>query len=219
MGPKPQVFLVANDTKPPVSDQFSAGVRQQFGTMWGVSASYAGSRSKNGYTYIWNNFPCCVHPAPDFAEVLISDASKRGWYDAFLLSVNKAYTGSSPWGMTLAYTYGKARGTGGDLFSLDYINVNAYPKHPTQFDERHRIVVSGIVGLPWEFKLSTLLTLGTGTGFTIVNGDFFGPGSPRCSSTRAGSRGRSRIRAGTCSCRRTSSSDPCARGFAPACST
>ena len=173
--PKPQVFLVANDTKPPVSDQFSAGVRQQVG-MWGVSASYAGSRSKNGYTYIWNNFPCCQHPAPDFAEVLISDASKRGWYDAFLLSVNKAYTTSSPWGMTLAYTYGKARGTGGDLFSLDYVDVSAYPKHPTQFDERHRIVLSGIVGLPWDVRLSTLLTLGTGTGFNIVNGDFFGPG-------------------------------------------
>ena len=175
-GPKPQVFLVANDTRPPLSDQFSAGVRQQFGTMWGASAAYAGSRSKNGYTYIWNNFPCCVHPAPDFAEVLISDATKRGWYDAFLLSVNKAYTGSSPWGMTLAYTYGKARGTGGDLFSLDYVNVAAYPKHPTQFDERHRIVMSGIVGLPYDFRLSTLLTLGTGTGFTIINGDFFGPG-------------------------------------------
>jgi hypothetical protein len=78
--------------------------------------------------------------------------------------------------MTLAYTYAKARGTGGDLFSLDYINVDAYPKHRTQFDERHRIVLSGIVGLPWDMNFSTLLTLGTGRGFTIVNGDFFGPG-------------------------------------------
>jgi len=173
--PKPQVFLVNNNTKPPVSDQYSAGVRQQLG-LWGISAAYAGSRSKSGYTYIWNNFPCCQHPAPDFAEVLISDADKRGWYDAFLLGVNKAYTTSSRWGMTLAYTYGKARGTGGDLFSLDYVNVDAYPKHRTQFDERHRIVVSGIVGLPWDMNFSTLLTLGTGRGFTIINGDFFGPG-------------------------------------------
>lgn len=175
MGPKPQVFLINNETKPPRSDQFSAGIRQQFG-MVGVSMTYAGSRSDNGYTYVWNNFPCCQHPAPDFAEILLSQASKRGWYDALLVSVNKQYTASSPWGATLAYTYSHATATGGDLFSLDYVNVPAYPRHRTQFDQRHRIVLSGIVGLPWDTRLSTLITLGTGRGFTIINGDFFGPG-------------------------------------------
>lgn len=175
IGPKPQVFLINNNTTPPVTDEFSAGVRQQIGQV-GISLSYAGSRSRNGYTYIWNNFPCCQHPAPDFAEILISDADKRGWYDALLLSVNKPYTVASHWGMGLAYTYSHATGTGGDLFSLDYVNVAAYPRHRTQFDERHRIVLSGIAGLPWDTRLSAFITLGTGTGFTIVNGDFFGPG-------------------------------------------
>jgi len=175
MGPKPQVFLINNDTKPPRTDEFSAGVRQQFGPV-GMSISYAGSRSTSGYTYVWNNFPCCVHPAPDFAEILLSQASKRGWYDALLLSVNKPYTASDRWGATLAYTYSHATATGGDLFSLDYPSVADYPRHRTQFDERHRIVASGIVGIPWDMRLSTLITLGTGTGFTIINGDFFGPG-------------------------------------------
>jgi hypothetical protein len=64
----------------------------------------------------------------------------------------------------------------GDLFSLDYVNVPAYPRHRTQFDERHRIVLSGIVGLPWDTRLSTLITLGTGTGYNLVYFDFFGPG-------------------------------------------
>ena len=174
-GPKPQVFLINNDTKPPRTDEFSGGVRQQLGPV-GLSISYAGSRSTSGYTYVWNNFPCCVHPAPDFAEILLSQASKRGWYDALLLSANKPYTASDHWGATLAYTYSHATGTGGDLFSLDYPSVSAYPRHRTQFDERHRIVLSGIVGIPWDMRLSTLITLGTGTGFTIINGDFFGPG-------------------------------------------
>jgi hypothetical protein len=174
-GPKPQVFLINNNTKPPRTDEFSAGVRQQLGPV-GVSVSYAGSRSTSGYTYVWNNFPCCQHPAPDFAEILLSQASKRGWYDALLVSANKPYTASSGWGATLAYTYSHATATGGDLFSLDYPSVSDYPRHRTQFDERHRIVLSGIVGLPWDTRLSTLITLGTGTGFTIINGDFFGPG-------------------------------------------
>jgi len=174
-GPHTQVFLINNATKPPVSDEFSGGVRQQFG-FWGVSLSYAGVRSRNGFTYIWNNFPCCQRPAPDFNEILISDADKRTWYDALLLSVNKAYTASSKWGMTLAYTYGHATATGGDLFSLDYARVSDYPRHRAQYDERHRIVLSGIVGLPFDVQLSTLLTLGTGTGYNLIFGDFFGPG-------------------------------------------
>jgi hypothetical protein len=174
-GPKPQVFLINNNTTPPVSDEFSAGIRQQIGTV-GLSASYVGSRSRNGYTYIWNNFPCCVSPGADFAQILLSDADKRGWYDALLVSANKAYSPSSPWGASLAYTYSHATATGGDLFSLDYVNAAAYPRHRAQFDERHRIVLSGIVGLPWNTRFSTLITLGTGTGYNIINGDFFGPG-------------------------------------------
>jgi hypothetical protein len=173
--PKPQVFLVNNNTKPPLTDQFSAGIRQQFG-MVGLSAAYAGSRSRNGYTYVWNNFPCCQHPAPDFSEILLSQASKRGWYDALLVSANKAYTPSSPWGATLAYTYSHATATGGDLFSLDYASVSDYPRHRAQYDERHRIVASGIVGLPWDSRFSTFITLGTGTGYNLVYFDYFGPG-------------------------------------------
>lgn len=175
LGPKPQVFLINNGTKPPVTDEFSLGVRQQVGEV-GLSASYAGSRSRNGYTYIWNNFPCCTSPAPDFSQVLLSDADKRGWYDALLVSANKAYTASSRWGASLAYTYSHATATGGDLFSLDYVNVAAYPRHRAQYDERHRIVLSGIVGLPWDTRLSTLITLGTGTGYNLVYFDYFGPG-------------------------------------------
>jgi hypothetical protein len=175
LGPKPQVFLINNGTKPPVTDEFSLGVRQQVGVV-GLSASYAGSRSRNGYTYIWNNFPCCVSPAPDFSQVLLSDADKRGWYDALLVSANKAYTSDSRWGASLAYTYSHATATGGDLFSLDYVNVAAYPRHRAQFDERHRIVLSGIVGLPWDTRLSTLITLGTGLGYNLVYFDYFGPG-------------------------------------------
>jgi hypothetical protein len=35
------------------------------------------------------------------------------------------------------------------------------------------------VGLPWDTRFSTILTLGTGTGYTLIYGDFFGPGLSR----------------------------------------
>jgi hypothetical protein len=178
-GPKPEVFLINNNTKPPVSDQFTAGFRQQFG-MIGASLSYAGVRSRNGYTWIFGNRnpdgSCCRSLAPDFGNVLLSAASKRAWYDALFLQVDKAYTAASKWGGTLAYTYGHATANGGDFFSLDYLTPGDYPRHRAPQDERHRIVLSGIVGLPWDVRLSTLLTLGTGVGFTIADASLgFGP--------------------------------------------
>ena len=178
--PKPEVFLINNNTDPPYSDQFSGGIRQQFGLI-GVSLSYAGVRSYNGYTWIFGNRnpdgSCCQPLSPNYGNVLLSDATKKAWYDALLLQVNKGYTASSRWGATLAYTYGKATANGGDFFTLDFIDVANSPRHRAQQDQRHTIVLSGIVGLPWDMMLSTLLQLGTGTGFTILdatNGFGFG---------------------------------------------
>jgi hypothetical protein len=182
IGGKPEVFLINNNTKPPLSDQFTGGIRQQIGVI-GLSLSYAGVRSRNGYTWIFGNRnpdgTCCRSVAPDFGNVLLSDASKRAWYDALFLQADKAYTASSRWGATLAYTYGHATANGGDFFSLDYVNVAAYPRHRAPQDERHRVVLSGIVGLPWDLQLSTLLQIGTGVGFNLTDGSFFGPGRDR----------------------------------------
>ena len=171
-GPKPEVFLINNNTKPPYSDQYTAGIRQQFG-MVGVSLSYAGVRSRNGYTWIFGNRnpngSCCMSLSPDFGNVLLSSATKRAWYDALFLQVNKAYSASSRWGATLAYTYGHATANGGDFFTLDYIDPDHSPRHRAPQDERHRVVFSGILGLPWDVQLTTLLQLGTGVGFTITD--------------------------------------------------
>ncbi len=170
--PRPEVFLLNNETKPPSSDQFTGGIRQQFGQV-GVSLSYAGVRSKNGFTWIFGNRRpdgnCCEPVSDSFGNVLLSDATKRAWYDALFLQVDKAYTASSKWGATLAYTYGHATANGGDFFTLDFLDVASSRRHRSPQDERHRVVMSGIVGLPWDITLSTLLQLGTGVGFTIVD--------------------------------------------------
>ena len=168
--PKPEAFLINNNTKPPLSDQFTAGIRQQFGTL-GVALSYAGVRSRNGFTYVWGDVGghCCTSPSPEFRNVLISDASKKAWYDALFLQMDKAYTASSKWGATLAYTYGHATRQGGDFFSLDYKTPADYPRSRAPQDERHRVVLSGIVGLPWDVRLSTLFQVGTGVGFDVTD--------------------------------------------------
>jgi Carboxypeptidase regulatory-like domain/TonB dependent receptor len=176
IGPKPQAFLINNGTGVPTTNQFSAGIRQRFG-MWGVSAAWAGAWSRNGFTYIWGDVGghCCTSPSPNYDGVLISDATKKSSYNALLMNIDKQYTPSSPWGMTIAYTYGKAIGNGGDLFTLDYTDVAASPYHRTQADQRHQVVLSGIVGLPWDSRFTTVLGLGTGTGFTQTDCSIYDP--------------------------------------------
>lgn len=175
---KPEVFLLANDTEPPQSDQYSVGVRQALGPV-GVEVSYAATRGKNGFTWVRGNRnpdgTCCL-PLENFSNAFISDATKRLWYDALFLKVDKPYTSASRWGVTLAYTYAEAEQTGNDDFTFDYVSVAASPRHPTANDERHRIVFSGILGLPWDVRFSTLITLGKGLPYSIFDASRgFGP--------------------------------------------
>jgi hypothetical protein len=167
IAPAPEVFLIANDTRPPVSDQFNAGVRSSVrGILFTVN--YAGIRARNGLTYLFGNRhpdgTCCVS-IPGFTNILVSDDARKNWFDAMYVTAEKPF--NSRWGFRVNYTLGRAEAIGGDLFSLDYRRVEDYPRHPTSTDERHRIVLSGIVGLPAGFIASTFTTLASGVGYTI----------------------------------------------------
>lgn len=56
--PNPEVFLIANDTKPPFSDQWSLGARHTFKSIV-TSVTYTGTRSENLFTFI----PATAGPA------------------------------------------------------------------------------------------------------------------------------------------------------------
>jgi hypothetical protein len=170
VAPNPEVFLIDNDTQPPVSDQFSFGVRQRVGQVT-LSASYAGVRSRNGFTFLFGNRRpdgTCCQSIPGFQNILISSDAKQAWYDALFVQADKPLGGGRiRYGYSLTYTLGRAEQTGGDLFSLDFPTVDQYPRYPTNNDERHRLVATGILAAPWDVFLSTLITLGSGTPYTL----------------------------------------------------
>jgi hypothetical protein len=60
------------------------------------------------------------------------------------------------------------------------MRVSNFRRHPTANDERNRIVFSGIVGLPWDVRFSTLITLGSGLPYTVIDASRgFGPNEVR----------------------------------------
>jgi outer membrane receptor protein involved in Fe transport len=165
----PEVFLIDNETRPPLSDHFTVGIRHQFGSVIS-SVAYAGARSRNGFTFEFGNRnpngECCF-PIPGFSNVLLSTDAKEAWYDAMFLTLEKPFTATSKWSAQVTYTLGRAEEIGGDLFSLDYIHVTDYPRHPTATDERHRIVAAGVYQFPAAFRLSAFVQLASGVGYTI----------------------------------------------------
>jgi outer membrane receptor protein involved in Fe transport len=169
VAPNPEVFLIDNDTKPPVSDQFNVGVRSSVrGILF--TTNYAGIRARNGMTFLFGNRrpdgTCCLG-IPGFSNILASSDAKKNWFDAVYVTAERPF--DTHWGFRVNYTLGKADAIGGDLFSLDYRRVEDYPRHPSSTDERHHLVLTGIFGLPGSFIVSTFTTLASGLGYTIVD--------------------------------------------------
>ena len=170
----PEVFLIANDTRPPKTHQFSAGIRQVFGANL-VSLSYAGSRGYNGFSFI-RGTRCdslsCNALQPTYARLLISDDRVKTWYDAMLLKFDRPLRPDTRWGLGVSYTWAFNQDRQGNFFfSLDprYATVADFPRRRAPDSQEHSIVASSIVRLPWEFLASTVVTLGT--GFTQLADD------------------------------------------------
>lgn len=186
----PELFAVKNDAKPPVNDQFSLGVRQRFG-VFQVSVTGAYQRGRNGYTNLFatrkntvqrgpgdivtvpvGEGDCCdTSPVTPFgySNVLIGYDGLDTRYKAIYVTLDKNYTAASGWGLNIAYTLSKAEQNGGDLFSLDGVVPDSYGWRPKAGDERHRVVISGIVDLPLGFSFATLTTLGSGQAYQVTD--------------------------------------------------
>ncbi len=169
VAPSVEVFLLDNELKPPRSDQYSVGVRHDVRGIL-VSASYAAVRARDEFTWIRANRradgTCCL-PVPGFANLFIS-TTKKSWFDGLFLQAEKPYgSRGSRWGVSGTYTLGRAEQNGGERFSLDFPTPADYGRYSTSSDERHRFVGTAIVGLPFDFLASTLVTLGSGLPYNI----------------------------------------------------
>lgn len=171
VAPDPEIFLMANDTKPPHTDQYSAGVRQLVGPV-NVAVTVAHIRGEN----ILGFYPANRQktgsrdfiPVPGFGNVEISSDAGQSRFTGVYVTAEKPYTEASHWGVTAAYTlsWSKIRG---DLFNFDFPTIKDTPLTPGDEDERQRLVVGAIGGLPHGIKISTLITLGTGLPYNITD--------------------------------------------------
>jgi hypothetical protein len=161
---RPEVFMVANDLKPPHTHQFSAGLRQAVGPAV-VTVSYNGVRGRDYTNFVraspWGGL------GPNYAQLFVTDDRVRTWYDAMQLQVERPLSDAARWGGSIAYTLSRSeeQGQSTDLFwGFDdrYPTVGDRPRRRAPGDQRHSVVANAIVRLPWDTRLSTIATFGSG---------------------------------------------------------
>ena len=181
--PGPEIFLIDNEMRPPRSDQWTLGVRRQFGN-WLTGLSYAGVRSYNNLMYFFADLPPGTRfedrfgnnvQVPGYARVFYASTARRTWYDGIFLNIDRPMI-DGKWGFNLAYTYAEAEQTGTDnagegvaFGAFDYLNPDSLYRFPGTNDERHRLIMSGTVSLPASFQFSSIITLGSGLPFTVFD--------------------------------------------------
>ncbi|MCX7763020.1 MAG: TonB-dependent receptor [Candidatus Kryptonium sp.] len=168
--PSPEIFLIPNDLKPPMTIQFSIGLRQRFGDVV-TSISYTGVRGYNGittYNANWRN-----NLTTKYGPIQVWTDAGNSWYDAIYFTLDKPYKPGS-FGLNIAYTVSWTY----DEFDntiyygyTNYTNPNMLTKAFSTLDERHRISINGIIGLPFGFKLSGWGTFATGRPYLVITGN------------------------------------------------
>jgi len=177
-----EVNLINNNLKTPYSDQFSLGMRNNFG-IWRTSATIVHIDSHDGIVFTlgnrypdggfrgvpgatWGSQPWNF-PIPGYGRLILADNGIETRLNSLLLSLEKPYTRDSGWGVTFAYTFSDARenrpnaGDGDEHYVFDYPNVDQVGWHRSVGVARHRLVMTGILDGPWGVTYSAKATVAT----------------------------------------------------------
>ncbi len=188
-----ELRVIPNDLKTPYTDQFSIGIRQRFG-IFRSSLTYNHTIGKNQIGYAPLNRSALPNPANGgfydfiplingYSNVVAAFNTRRTKYDALFVTLDKPYSKASGWGGGIAWTHVFQSKERGFTFNFDYPNIGASSYVPNSGNEKDRIVVNGIADLPFDFRVSGLITYGSGSPFFVVDAlDGFQPGNIRLGS-------------------------------------
>lgn len=164
------INVIANDMQNPMVQQFNLGVQWEFAKNWVLSAD--GIHNLGTHFIIGVPSGTVFNPVvggPDVVKVLSSSVNTH--YDGLLLSVDHRF--SNGFSFHSAYTLSKALNYANDdqiPFSngpLDPTNLRR-EYGPTPNDQRHRLVLSGTVDLPYGFQISPILTVASAVPMDIL---------------------------------------------------
>ncbi len=166
-------YIAKEGQIPPNTIQFTFGIQRQFFTDFSAGADFVYAKGRN--LIRWYNLNHVIpgtgwqRPDPTKGNVWLTEDTGKSEYTGLLLSLQKRY--SQGWALEISYTLSKAltdteiewsSPSNYDDLSLDY--------GPSNNDARHRLIVNGIVDIPFGFQLSGILTYRTALPYNIITG-------------------------------------------------
>ncbi len=132
-------------------------------------------------------------PLPGHGAIFIGNSDGKAHYTAVYLTADKPYTQESHYGFSAALTISNSRSNDprdtnsiGDPFMFDEPQIGDMGWGPAVGLERWRFVGTGTVGLPWDIRLSTVVTLSSGPSYPAVLCNVPTPSGNRCFLTNFG---------------------------------
>jgi outer membrane receptor protein involved in Fe transport len=131
--------------------------------------------------------------SPMHQPFFIGNSDGKATYAAIYLQADKPYTPESHYGFSAALTISSARSNDtrntnniGDPFNFDAPTIGEQGWGPVIGMERWRFVGSGTVGLPWDVRLSTIVTLSNGPSYGGAVCNVPTSNTPDCFTTNFG---------------------------------
>jgi hypothetical protein len=152
----PNITVMDNHNVSAYAHQYSAGLSRMLGRAFSVAADVIVVQRKADRDIVDPNLPdqaTRVRPYPQFARVNYWQPTADNRYRALLVKFEKRL--SDRYQYLASYTLSKSED---DSFQNVYADVYGFVKrvYPGAADRRHRLVVSGIVQLPWDMQVSAI---------------------------------------------------------------
>ena len=173
----PNITVMSNDQVSPYAHQFDVGVNRLVRGMYAVSVDYTHINRYSDRDTIDPNIPDQVTRArlyPQFARVNFWVSTADNTYRALLVKVEKRM--SNRYQFLTSYTLAYAKDENLSNARADVYGFAPVVRYGTA-DRRHRLVVSGIVQLPWQSQISAIgdfrsdLPFNPSSNLGDINGD------------------------------------------------
>lgn len=134
-------------------------------------------------------------PLPGYGSIFIGNSDGKANYAAVYLQADKPYTEQSRWGFSATLTLSSSRSNDtrngasiGDPFNFDAPTIGEQGYGNSSGLERWRFVGTGTIGLPFDIKATTFVTLSSGPSYggVICNVPATAPGGGGCYTTNFG---------------------------------
>ncbi|QQS42135.1 MAG: TonB-dependent receptor [Acidobacteriota bacterium] len=164
------INIIDNDLENPMIQQSNLGFEWEFIDDFVVRADLV--HNFGTHFIIGRNIGVVDNPVvggPD--RVVNLESSVKFFYDGLLVSFEKRF--ADKYGFRASYTLSKAFNYSNDD-QIPFANGPIDPNNlqlefgPTPNDQRHRFVLSGTAELPWQIRISPILTLATGVPMDII---------------------------------------------------